>query len=121
MASVGGVDLGNVTTERSSKESNLFTQPIPYSDSTDTLMMDIFGTTRTITVEGSKTGTLSELRTFVENIEDLQNGQQSGMTFESSWTNDDKTVLIQNFEHSKAEGDVSRVTYSITLVEGTAL
>lgn len=121
MTSIGGVDLGEVKSESSTKSSGIFNTALPFSDSETALIMDLLGTSRTISIEGIKTGTVSQLRTFVTNLEALQNGQQSGMTFVSSWTNADKTVLIQDFTHTKVEGDESRVTYTLTLIEGTAL
>ena len=121
MASIGGVDLGTVLSESSVKSSNLFNQPLPFSDSDEALIMDLFGMSRTITVTGVKTGAVADIRTFIENIEELQNGSQSGMTFVSSWTNDNKTVLIQDFSHDKTKADESKINYTLTLIEGTAL
>ena len=121
MTSVGGVDLGVVKSESSVKSSGLFQTAIPFSDSDAALIMDLMGTSRTITLEGSKNGDVSDLRTFIENIETLQNGEQSGSTFVSSWTNDNKTVLIQDFTHDKEAADENEVKYSLTLIEGTAL
>ncbi len=121
VASIGGKSLGDVKTESSVKNAGLFNQPLPYSDSDIALIMDLMGTSRTITVTGVKTGTVAQLRTFVTDIEGLMNGNQSGSTFVSSWTNVNKTVLIQDFTHDKAEGDENKVNYTITLIEGTAL
>jgi len=121
MASIGGKDLGTVKTESSTKSSNLFNQPLPFSDSDASLIMDLMGTTRTITITGVKTGTIGELRTFVEDIESLQDGKQSGLTFVSSWTNQNKTVLIQEFTHDKYEADENKINYTLVLLEGTAL
>ena len=121
MTSIGGKDLGEVTAESSTKSSNLFNQPIPFSDSDESLIMDLMGTSRTITVSGKKTGTVAELRTFVTDIEGLQNGKQASLTFVSSWTNVNKSVLIQDFSWDKSEGDENKVSYSLTLLEGTAL
>lgn len=121
MASVGGVDLGTVTSESSTKSSNLFNQPLPFSDSDGALIMDLMGTSRTITIEGIKKGAIAELRTFISNLETLQNGSQSGMIFISSWTNANKTVLIQDFTHDKAGANESKVGYTLVLLEGTAL
>ena len=121
MATIGGVDLGEVKTEEHTKSSNLFNTPLPFSDSDSSLIMDLFGTSRTITISGVKTGLVAALRTFIVNIEAIQNGAQSGSTFVSSWTNVNKTCLIQDFQHSKAEGDESKVNYTLTLLEGTVL
>lgn len=120
-ASIGGQSLGDVKIESSTKSSNLFNFPMPLSDSDKTILMDLFGVSRTITVEGVKTGTVSELRTFVNDIENLQDGKQSTLTFVSSWTNSNKQVLIQDFTHTKAEADESKVGYSLTLVEGSVI
>ena len=121
MTSIGGVDLGEVTSETSSKNSNLFFQSLPYSDSTGALIMDLMGMTRTITVSGYKTGAVAALRTFITNIEAKQNGAQASMTFVSSWTNVNKNVLIQDFTHDKLEANENKVTYTLTLVEGSVL
>jgi len=120
-ASIGGKSLGDVKSEASSKNSGLFIQPLPLSDSDATLLMDLLGTSRTITISGVKTGVVADLRTFVTDIEGLQTGEQASLTFVSSWTNVNKSVLIQDFTHDKAEGDESRVTYTLTLLEGSVL
>jgi len=121
VASIGGKSLGTVLSENSSKSSNLFSTPIPFSDSDSTLIMDLFGTVRTISITGIKTGVVADLRTFVTDIEGLQNGEQASLTFVSSWTNVNKSVLIQEFTHDKIEGDESKVGYTLVLLEGTAL
>ena len=120
-ATIGSKSLGTVTSESSTKSSNLFNQPLPFSDSDASLIMDLMGTGRTITITGVKTGTIAQLRTFVTDIEGLQNGEQSSLTFVSSWTNVNKNVLIQEFTHDKAMADENKVTYTLVLTEGTAL
>ena len=120
-ASIGGKSLGTIKTESSIKNSNLFNQPIPYSDSDAALIMDLMGTSRTITVSGVKNGAVAALRTFVTDIEGLQNGEQASLTFVSSWTNVNKNVLIQDFEHTKDEADENKINYTLTLIEGTAI
>ena len=120
-ATISGKSLGTVKSENSTKSSNLFNQPIPFSDSDAALIMDLMGTSRIITVTGVKTGTIAQLRTFITDIEALQNGSQSGLTFVSSWTNVNKTVLIQDFTHDKGEADENKVNYTLSLLEGTAL
>ena len=120
-ASIGGKSLGDITSESSTKSSNLFNQPIPFEDSDAALLMDLFGTTRTITITGKKTGAVAALRTFITDIEGLQNGAQSSLTFVSSWTAVNKNVLIQDFTWDKLEADENKVGYTLTLTEGTAL
>ena len=121
MTSIESVDLGEVTSETQTKSSGLFNLPLPYSDSDEVLIMDLFGTSRTITVDGVKTGVVADLRTFITNIEALQNGEQTSLTFASSWTNVNKEVLIQDFSYTKSEAEENKVTYSLTLIEGSVL
>ena len=121
MASIGTKDLGDVKSEIQTKSSGLFNQPLPFEDSDTSLIMDLLGTSRTITVEGVKTGAVAALRTFITDIEGLQNGAQSSLVFVSSWTNVNKNVLISDFTHTKIEADESEISYSLTLIEGTAL
>ena len=120
-SSLGGKSLGDVSSEASTKSSNLFQFPMPLSDSDKAVLMDIFGTSRTITIEGKKTGEVAALRTFVTDIETIQNGEQSGSTFVSSWTGANKTVLIQDFTHTKLKADENEVSYTLVLEEGSVL
>jgi len=120
-ATIGGKSLGNVKSESWGTNAGLFNQPLPYSASDSALIMDLMGTSRTITLSGTFTGTVAEMRTFITDIEGIMNGQQPGSTFVSSWTNVSKTVLIQDFNHEKAEGDENKVNYTITLLEGSVI
>ena len=118
-ATIGGKSLGAVSSESSTKSSNLLNFPMPASDSDAALLVDIMGTSRTITINGKFTGTVSQLRTYITDIEAIQNGTQTGSTFVSSWTNVNKTVFIQDFTWDKSEADESKVGYTLTLAEGT--
>ena len=120
-ATIGGKSLGDVSSESSTKNSNLFSTPIPFSDSDEALLMDLFGTTRQINVSGKFSGAVAALRTFITDIEGLQNGEQSALTFVSSWTGVNKQVLIQDFTWDKLEADESKVSYNLTLMEGSVL
>jgi len=122
-ATIGTKSLGDVQSEESTKSSGLFDMPMPLQDSDKTLIMDLMGTTRTITVNGSFTGTTSELRTFIGDIETLQNGEQTALTFVSSWYTgySETTFLIQGFTHTKDSADENRVKYTLTLLEGSVL
>lgn len=121
MTSIGGVDLGEVKNESSNLNTNLFVQALPLSGADETLLLDLFGTSRTITVSGIKEGTVSELRTFISDIEALIDGSQQELIFVSSWTNSNKTVLIADFSHDKIAGGESMVSYNLTLMQGSVL
>jgi|TARA_R100001530_G_scaffold127270_1_gene96440 hypothetical protein len=121
----GAVDLGEVFTEISTKSNNLIKFPVPLSDSENTILMDLFGTERTIVLDGVKVGVLAVLRTFVEEVEaiiKLQTEEGSQVLFTSSWTGvTNMKCLIQDFSYTKIKGDESQVKYSLTLQEGQAI
>jgi len=121
MPTLNGTDLGKVTLESPTKESGLFIQPLPLTDSDKALLMDILGTNRTINITGEFTGTKSQIQTFIAAIEALQNGNQgSGFTYVSDlWPN--KTVLIQTFSAEWQEANTNSLPYTLTLIEGSAL
>jgi len=118
-ATINSVDLGIVKNESSAKESNLLFFPLPYSDSHEALLIDLMGTGRTITITGEFIGTPAELKTQIENIEAIQNGQQSNSTYNGVLMTG-KNVQIQTFNWDYVGGDVGRVVYTLTLMEGSS-
>jgi len=115
-ATLNSINLGIVKNESSTKDSNLFNMPMPYSDSSDAFLIDIMGTSRTINITGEVVGTKQELINFIINIEAIQNGQQSGSTYTGELIT--KDVQIQTFNWDYQEGDVSRLHYTLNLIEG---
>lgn len=121
MATIGGVDLGTVQSERQAKIGQLFQQPIPTQDSDAAILLDIFGMSRSITLSGVLNGTLSDQNTFIQAIESIMNGEQIGSTFVSSQTSTpNKLVFIDSFEWTVEEANSAYISYSITLIEGAA-
>lgn len=121
MASLGGTNLGDVQSESQSKDANLFQMPIPTQDSSSAFLLDIFGMSRTITLEGIFRGTLAEQDTFIDAIETIAAGNQTGSTFVSSHTaTANKTVYVQNFNWTVDSANTNYVTYSLTMIEGAS-
>ena len=119
MATLDSKDLGKVQLETQSKASNLFNQPLPTSDSDKSILLDLFGINRTITIEGIFSGSLTQQNTFITDIEGIQNGTQIGVTFVSSQTNtSNKTVFVQDFSWNFSAGKPNKVNYFLTLLEG---
>lgn len=98
----------------------MFQTPLPRSDSSDAILLDLFGTFKIITIDGIFEGTASAQRTFISNIEAIANGAQNGSTFVSSFITSPASysVLIQNFTWNKQAGDVSKIGYNLTLFQG---
>jgi hypothetical protein len=121
MASIGGTDLGSVTSERQSKVAQLFQQPLPTQNSDKAILLDIFGLRRNITLNGEFVGTLVEQNTFIQAIETIQNGTQEGATFVSSHTSTpNKVVFIDSFEWDVQKGTPTKIGYMLTLIEGAS-
>ena len=121
-ATIGAKSLGDVSSETSTKSAGLFEMPVPFSNSDAALIMDLMGTIRTVTINGKFTGSNAQLRTFVGDIDDLQNGEQAALTFVSSWKDySGKTFLIREFIDEKVEADENKVGYTLTLIEGSVL
>ncbi len=123
MASIGGIDLGSVQSERQTKSGQLFQQPIPTQDSDQAILLDIFGMSRNININGIFVGTLSAQNTFIQAIEGIMDGSQSGSVFVSSQTSTPNitSVILDNFEWTVNKADVSKIDYSLTLIQGIAI
>ena len=122
MASIGGIDLGDIQTERQSKSGQLFQFALPTKDSNLAVLLDYFGVMRKISVSGIITGVDATHVSFIEAIEAIVDGAQgSGEEFVSSKTGiANKNVFIDTFDWNVRKGDVSKIEYSLSLIEGSA-
>ena len=119
MVTLNGTDLGDIQTERQSKNGNLFQMPLPTQDSSTAILYDFFGMMRTITITGIITGVDATQVTFIDAMEAIANGAQTGVTFVSSKTGfANKTVYIDTFEWTVNKADVRKLHYTLTLIEG---
>lgn len=114
------IDLGIVNRIVKNKDSGITNFPMPMSDSSDALQMDIMGANRTISISGIKTGTAEELQSFEENLDKAINGQQTQFTFEDRFGNVYK-VLIRSFNTENHEGRPNEITYTLELNEGVSI
>lgn len=84
--------------------------------------MDIFGLSRTITINGVITGTDATHVSFIDSIEAIMNGKQIGVIFVSSKTGiSAKKVYLDGFDWDVQQADVSKISYSLTLIEGESV
>ena len=122
MATLDSIDLGDIQSERQVKDSGLFQQAKPRNDSDNTILSDLLGTNRTITIGGTYTGTTkTALRTFITQIESISNGQQDGSSYAGGLMTDTKTVLIQSFDWDYSQGTPLKIVYTLTLIQGSVL
>ena len=117
MATLAGTDLGIVTRESRTKDAQLFQQPMPVSDSTQAIILDLFGCVGTIEIEGKFTSNLSTAISFLEG---LANGSQSRIVYASDLFSRTFNVYVQNVNYETSEGSGQTVvTYHISLIEGS--
>ena len=113
------IDLGRIQSETQTKSSEMFNFPVPVADSNESIVLDLFGVSRRISVTGIITGNLAQLNTFITDIETIKNGTQGGETFVSSLTTfPNKTVYIKNFDWTYSRGSPNKIDYTLELLEG---
>lgn len=111
--------MGTVTHESSTKDAQLFQQPLPMSDSSQAIILDLFGTSRTMTVSGIFTGTGGDIQAFIGQLDTLANGSQVAKTYHSDKTGVDYKVLVNTVEWSSEGGDVNKVNYTLNLIQSS--
>jgi len=126
---IAGIVIDNggnvvITENDCKKESNLAIMPLYLSDADATDVFDYGGVVKTISLSGSYTAdTTAAIKTWVESIEALQNGHQdtdSGypLTFVDDLRGTIK-VKIMDFSSTKTEAAVSRIIWSLKLVQSS--
>jgi hypothetical protein len=116
----GLTSMGNITSEESTKDSQLFQMPIPLSDSSSAVMLDLFGASRTITVKGRYTTADGTISAFIAELDALVNGTQTTKVYHSDKTGGNYNVLVQSIRWSGEEAGINFVDYEIVLTEGSA-
>jgi hypothetical protein len=117
--------LGSVTSEENIKDAQLFRMPIPTEDSTAQVMLDLFGTYRTIRIKGVYTGDVADVKTFIQKLDTLCNGKQTPQVYHSDkgYGSDgagNYNVLIDSVSWMGEEGVPNKVDYEINMTEGSA-
>lgn len=116
---LGAHALGTVTSEDSTKDAGLFQMPMPASDSSSAILIDLFGAFRTITIDGIWTSSDGTISTFVQWLDSLVNGSQISVAFVSDKSGVTYNVLVGSVNWKSEEGGVNKVNYTITLLEGS--
>lgn len=113
--------LGIVTKETQEKSCNLFYMPMPGSDSSSAILIDLFGSSRDITIEGvyPSSDTTYSIANFIIALDALVNGSQTIQHFTSGKSGVQYHVLIDSVSWEAEEGNVSAVKYTIRMKEGS--
>jgi hypothetical protein len=114
---LGGTTLPNIQTESVTKDAQLFQMAIPRSSSSRLVAFDIFGASRTISIDGYYTTSDGTIATFISWLDGLVSGVQSSKSYASDTSGTSYTVVVQTTEWSKGAGEVSHISYKITMLE----
>ena len=90
-------------------------------DSDSAFLLDLFGVTRRIVIQGTKTGTTAQVETFIEAMETIINGNQSASAFVSSLIASPSSinVFVKSFVWEYIPGPPGKVTYTLELTQGS--
>jgi hypothetical protein len=117
--SPGMSTLGTVNKESHTKDAQLFQMPMPVSDSSSAIVIDLFGVSNTIELGGVYVGTnSSDVQSFVAALEALCNGNQSGQTFTSEKRSATYKVYVSSVNWDAEEGAPLVINYTINMIEG---
>jgi hypothetical protein len=114
--------LGTVTSEESTKDAQLFQIPIPASNSSSLIALDLFGASRTINISGTWTssdssGSDNTIALFIAWLDGLVNGAQPTRNYVSATSGSTYKVFVQSVKWSVEGGDVSHIKYDISMLE----
>lgn len=124
---IAGIDLHNgtnvvITDNGAKKSSDLTIMPLYSLDSDQTNVFDFGGTTKTFSITGLYwSDTLSDIKTWIDSLEALQQGHQDvGAGYPLTFTDDlrgTKKVKVMNVSSNWVEGSKSKLTWILDLVE----
>lgn len=127
--SIAGIELqpaggkGVVQEESVKKEAMLTVTPAYLLDSDETYVFDFGGAQRTINIVGKYTGSLNEIKSFINSLQGLVQGHQD---FKAGYPKDYVSdllgtvkVKIMSFEFTWVAGEPSVVYYNLRLIESS--
>jgi hypothetical protein len=114
--------LGNLHSITIEKNAQIQQIPMPLSNSDQTINFDMMGVLRTITLSGVWTGTTTAaVKSLVDAIEGIMDGDQAVIVFTSDSTGDINVMIESIVATWNFEGVAVVCTYTIRLLEGTAI
>ena len=105
-------------------ESQTWEILIPTQGPETVVVLDMMGTKRTIIISGIVTGTVTQLDSFVNNLEGFMNSQQyilaaSGLTFTADRpASTSITVIMKSFDWEYDAGIVNKLIWTMSLIMG---
>lgn len=115
---LGSLDIGTVQSEDRNKDAQFFQMALPRQDSDKTIIRDLFGVSKTITLTGKKVVTSDgDRQTFASALEAALNGRQITRSYTSDLTGTTIKVLVSAVTLKYNEGAPHVVEYTLVLLE----
>lgn len=108
--------MGTVTNEKVNKDSQLFQQPLPGSDSSSTIVLDLFGAAKTITIDGEFYDE-TNMAEFLTELEGLVNGDQTHYHWTSDAIGTTINVCVLTVSWQYIGGEPTHITYTINMIQ----
>lgn len=113
---LGGTDLQVITSENATKDSGIIVLDIVQSDSSEAIAVQLSGAIENISVSGTIIkDTTAELRTFIDAISLLANGNANATSTYNSDLIGSRNVIVVDFRWSWAAGRTTELNYSIKM------
>jgi len=109
-----------------SKESQTWEMAIPSCDSNATIVIDLLGTKKNISLTGTVQGTVTQLDSFINDMSGFLNSNQftlaaGGLTFIAERpASTSLTVIMKSFEFTYDAGTTNAIFWSAGLVQGNS-
>lgn len=116
---LGGVTLTKTSLISVDKQADIIPFPMPTEDSDKTEIFDFLGVIKTIKITGIFTGETSDIKTDIDAVEDLVNGNQTTIIFSSSETGDITVMVAKITTTWNIPG--TTCDFEINLIQGTAI
>jgi len=122
--SINSINLGDVQTENVTKEAYLQEIAMYMSDSNETFVFDYGGTVKKIIVKGMYRGTIEEIRTFKNAIQNLIQGHQDATAgYPVDYVSDvEGTIKVKIMQFSydvRVESVINYIEYELRLIEAS--
>lgn len=114
----GLTSMGTVTSEEITKNAGLFKMPIPMGNSNDNIILDLFGASMSIVVQGKYCASDGTIATFISQLEALTINQTSTKAYHSDKANANYNCYVDTVSWNSIEAGVNYVEYTINLSNG---
>ena len=122
MATIEGIDLGNLQTEEVNQSAGVTQMALPDSKSSDAMLIPTTGPTVKISLSGIYTGNLTSLRAFISNLADwITKGgdlNSQNLEFIGDLNPGPFSIRVTDGNWKWEAGDPNKISWSLSLLEG---